>query len=75
MLSEKPLVVIHWKLAYLMVDKEIGTTKLAEMTGLHPTTISKLKRRREMPERLDKRTFEELCHALQCQPGDLLTLG
>ncbi|MBR8835028.1 MAG: helix-turn-helix transcriptional regulator [Stigonema ocellatum SAG 48.90 = DSM 106950] len=55
-----------------MLEREIKTGKLAEITGLHPSTISKLKACREMPKRLDRETLELLCKALNCTPGDLL---
>ncbi|NEU81248.1 helix-turn-helix transcriptional regulator [Nostoc sp. UIC10630] len=56
-----------------MADREIDYKKLAQMTGLHPVTVSKHKNIRVMPERLDRDTLEKYCKALNCQPGDLLT--
>ncbi|MHC5763099.1 helix-turn-helix transcriptional regulator [Nostoc sp. UIC 10630] len=64
---------IKWRLAVLMADREIDYKKLAQMTGLHPVTVSKHKNIRVMPERLDRDTLEKYCKALNCQPGDLLT--
>jgi putative transcriptional regulator len=63
---------IKWRLAVLMEDREVGYKALAEATGLHPVTVSKLKNTRIMPRRLDSETLEKLCKALACQPGDLL---
>jgi putative transcriptional regulator len=65
-------MTIKWNLAYLMLDRDIKTGYLAELTGLHPNTVSKLKAHREMPKRLDSETLDKLCMALKCQPGDLL---
>ena len=64
---------IKWRLTVLMADREIDYKKLAQMTGLHPVTVSKHKNIRVMPERLDRDTLEKYCKALNCQPGDLLT--
>ncbi|WP_302480994.1 helix-turn-helix transcriptional regulator [Nostoc sp. TCL240-02] len=63
---------IKWNLAYLMLERDVKTGELAELTGLHPSTISKLKAYREMPKRLDRDTLIQLCKALKCKPGDLL---
>ncbi|MBD3882145.1 helix-turn-helix transcriptional regulator [Phormidium tenue FACHB-886] len=55
-----------------MADREIDYRQLAELTGLHPVTVSKLKNTYEMPPRLDRVTLLKLCSTLNCQPGDLL---
>jgi putative transcriptional regulator len=55
-----------------MLDRNIKTGDLAEATGLHANTISKLKAQREMPKRLDRETLDKLCKALNCTPGELL---
>jgi len=65
-------MTIKWNLAHIMFDKSIKTGELSEKTGLHPNTISKLKAQREMPSRLDKKTLDLLCKALDCTPGELL---
>ncbi len=44
--------------------------ELAEATGMHPGTISKLKN--NLSDRLEMQTLLKLCKALDCQPGDLL---
>ena len=46
--------------------------QLAEATGFHTNTISKLKNLREMPNRLEKKTLDGLCRALNCKVSDLL---
>lgn len=63
---------IKWRLAVLMADREFDHKDLAELTGLHPVTVSRLKNMRTMPRRLDSDTLTKLCKALDCQPGDLL---
>ena len=61
---------IKWRLAVVMADREIDYKQLAELTGMHPGTISKLKN--NLPDRLEMTTLEKLCQALKCQPGELL---
>lgn len=63
---------IKWRLAVLMADREVDYRELAEMTGLHPVTVSKHKNMRVMPSRLEHGTLFKYCEALKCQPGDLL---
>ncbi len=71
-MTQNKFVSVKWRLANLMLEKEMKTGWLAEQTGLHPGTISKLKKCREMPKRLDSDTLNKLCTALKCQPGDLM---
>ncbi|WP_228061068.1 MULTISPECIES: helix-turn-helix domain-containing protein [unclassified Coleofasciculus] len=63
---------IKWRLAAVMADREVDYKELAQKTGMHPVTLSKLKNSRIMPPRLDRTTLEKLCNALNCQPGELL---
>ncbi|NEP61658.1 MAG: helix-turn-helix transcriptional regulator [Symploca sp. SIO2D2] len=55
-----------------MADREIEYKELAELTGMHPGTVSRHRNLKEMPERLEYETLESYCKALNCQPGDLL---
>jgi len=66
------LMTIKWRLAVLMADRELDYKQLAEMTGMHPVTVSKHKNMRVMPARLEYETLLKYCEALNCQPGDLL---
>jgi putative transcriptional regulator len=54
-----------------MAERDIGNNELAEMLGMHPTSISRMKTRRQFT-RIDESTLNALCKALQCQPGDLM---
>lgn len=63
-------MAIKWRLVAVMADREVDNQKLHELTGLHMGTISKL--RNNPPARVDLKTLEMLCKALQCQPGELL---
>ena len=63
-------MAIKWRLNAVMADKEVDNQRLHELTGLHIGTISKL--RNNPPARVDTKTLNLLCKALECQPGDLL---
>ena len=65
-------MTIRWKLNQLMFERGIKNAELVRLTGFHANTISKLKNLREMPDRLEKTTLNELCRALACQPSDLM---
>jgi len=64
-------VVIHWKLAVVMAERNISNKDLAEIIGKHPNSVSRLKRHRRLP-RIDEDILNSLCKALKCQPGDLI---
>ncbi|MBD2577058.1 helix-turn-helix domain-containing protein [Oscillatoria sp. FACHB-1406] len=63
--------MIDWRLAVVMAERNISNKELAKRTGMHPTSISKLKTRRRLT-RIDEHTLNLLCEALNCQPGDLM---
>lgn len=65
-------MTIRWKLHHIMFDRNIKNGELAKATGFHTNTISKLKNLREMPNRLEKKTLDGLCRALNCKVSDLL---
>jgi putative transcriptional regulator len=65
-------MAIKWRLAVLMADREVDYKRLAEITGMHPVTVSKHKNSKVMPSRLESETLEKYCEALKCQPGELL---
>jgi putative transcriptional regulator len=69
----KNKVTIKWKLNQIMFEKGVKNKDLVKWTGLHTNTISKLKNSRLMPERLERKTLDLLCKALDVEPGDLLT--
>ena len=71
-LAEQAPMTIRWKLNQLMFDRGIKNADLVKATGFHANTISKLKNLREMPDRLEKATLNNLCKALGCQPADLM---
>ncbi|MFB2979265.1 helix-turn-helix domain-containing protein [Microseira sp. BLCC-F43] len=55
----------------MMAERNISNKELAALTGMHPTSISKIKTRRRLT-RIDEETLNTLCEALCCQPGDLM---
>lgn len=65
-------MVIKWRLAAVMADREMDYRQVAKAAGLHPVTVNKLKNSYEMPPRLDRTTLDKLCRVLSCQPMDLL---
>lgn len=64
---------LKWNLRVVQADRRISNKRLAELTQLHYTTISKL--RKAMPPRLEAKTLEKLCWALDCTPGDLIKIA
>ena len=69
--SQSGAVVIHWKLAVMMAERDVSNKELTASTGMSPNSISRLKVRRYLT-RIDQDTLNALCKALSCQPGDLL---
>ena len=65
-------MVIKWRLAAVMADREMDYREVAKAADLHPVTVNKLKNSYEMPPRLDRTTLDKLCQVLECQPMDLL---
>ena len=62
--------MIRIRLDYLLLDKEMTLTELAEKTGLALNNLSILKTNKARAIRFS--TLEALCRELQCQPADLL---
>jgi putative transcriptional regulator len=54
-----------------MAERRISSKELAALTGMHPTSISKIKNRFRLT-RIDEETLNALCKALKCQPGELM---
>ena len=63
--------MIRWRLRVLMAEKNINNKTLAELTGLHPTTISRLKNTDELKQ-VTGDVLDSLCNALVCTPNDLI---
>ncbi len=63
--------MIQWKLRQVMADRQMTNRALAELVGMHETSISNMKRRDDMP-RIDGVLLNGLCVALKCTPYDLI---
>jgi len=62
-----PIVV---NLDVMMAKRKIGLMELAEKIDLTPANVSILKTGKAKAIRFS--TLEEICKALNCQPGDIL---
>jgi len=60
---KKDRVMLQWRLRVLMAEKRISNKELAELSGMHPTTISKLKSLDEV-DRISSKTINALCDGL-----------
>ncbi len=54
----------------MMARRKIGLGELAEKVGITPANLSILKTGKAKAIRFS--TLEEICKALDCQPGDIL---
>jgi putative transcriptional regulator len=54
-----------------MAERNISNKELARLTGMNPTSISRLRVRRYL-NRIDGDTLNALCKALKCEPGELM---
>lgn len=54
----------------VMAQKKISASELAERVGITPANLSILKNNKAKAIRFS--TLEAICHALDCQPGDIL---
>ncbi len=63
--------MIRWRLRVLMAEKDINNKTLAEKTGIHPTSISRLKNTNELKQ-ITGEVLDALCNALKCTPNDLI---
>ena len=63
-------MAIRVKLDYLLVDRRLTLTELAERIGITLANLSVLKTNKAKAIRFS--TLEALCRELGCQPGDLL---
>ena len=61
---------IRIRLDYLLVDRRITLTDLAQRLGMTLANVSILKTNKARAIRFS--TLEALCRELKCQPGDLL---
>ena len=58
------------QLDVMMAKRKIGLMELAEKINITPANLSILKNNKAKAIRLS--TLDEICRALNCQPGDLI---
>jgi len=63
--------MIKWNLNRIMAERRVSGKQLADLLGMHPNTIYRLRRVDQMP-RLDGFLLNELCKTLSCDAGDLI---
>jgi putative transcriptional regulator len=62
-------MAIQSRLAVVLAEKQIKLTELEEKTGISLNNLSVLKTDKAKAVRFS--TLNEICKALDCQPGDL----
>lgn len=76
-LCEQSVSKVRWKLRVIMADRKITNKGLAELLGMNPVSISKLRRVDDMPE-LGGEALAKLCDGITqlsgipCTPSDLI---
>ena len=55
--------MIRWRLRMLMAEKNISNKELSALSGIHPTSISRLKNADEL-EQISGRVLNRLCNGL-----------
>ena len=63
-------MAIRVKLDYLLLDRQMTLTELAEKVGMTLANLSILKTNKARAIRFS--TLDALCRVLKCQPGELL---
>lgn len=69
MLRDMRQGAVRWKLPQILENRGLKQIQLAERTGLHKQTISRLC---GDIKQIDLETLDKLCDALDIEPGDLL---
>ncbi|MEO7275070.1 MAG: helix-turn-helix transcriptional regulator [Vicinamibacterales bacterium] len=64
-------MAINVKLDYLLLERRLTLTELADRIGITLANLSILKTNKARAIRFS--TLEAICRELDCQPGDLLT--
>lgn len=63
--------MIRWKLNEVMAKSRVRNKDLAQALGITDTSVSRLRKRDDMPQLKPKR-LNDLCSFLKCQPGELM---
>jgi putative transcriptional regulator len=67
------MALIRIRIDELLKEHQRTFYWLAKQTGVSHTTLWRLKK--DKAQGITFNTLERICKALQCQPGDVLTLG
>lgn len=71
-MGEVDVTGVHCRLDELLLSRTMSLTKLSELTGISLVNLSVLKNDRAKAIRFS--TLVAVCDALDCQPGDLLSV-
>ena len=63
---------MRWRVAELLKERQWSTYKLVQESRLAPTVVYRLARAKREVKRVDGKTLDALCRALEVGPGDLL---
>lgn len=63
--------MIEVRLTQLLADRGRSRYWLAKESGINYDTLARIEKA-ESSNRIELRVLDEICRALQCQPGDLL---
>lgn len=63
-------MAIQVNLDVVMAQRKIGVTELSEKIGITQANLSILKNNKAKAIRFS--TLDEICKALECQPGDII---
>jgi putative transcriptional regulator len=55
----------------IMARQRMTNKRLAELMGVHPNAVSRLKNQDNLPQ-IGGETLDALCHFLNCTPFDLI---
>ena len=64
--------MVRWRLGEALRKRGWTAYRLSRETGITMPAVYRLARDRGQMGRVEGRTLDKLCAALECQPGDLL---
>jgi putative transcriptional regulator len=65
------VLTIRWRLREIMARQRMTNKHLAELMGVHPNAVSRLKNQDTLPH-IGSDTLNALCTYLNCTPSDLI---
>lgn len=64
-------MTIRWRLREIMARQRMTNKRLADLMGVHPNAISRIKNQDTLPQ-IGGETLDALCKFLECTPSDLI---